>query len=396
MRYTVKALAAVSGQVEEILVDADDEPGARRIADGRGLTVLSVKRAAGSLLAGGKAARFPLQLFSQELLALLQSGLPVVEALQTLAEKETRTPVRAMLDALLRGLSEGRTLSTVMAAHPGSFPDLYVSMLRAAERTSDLDHALARYIAYRTQVDTLRGKIVSASIYPLMLLGVGGLVVLFLLGYVVPRFAGVFEEAGGELPLASRLLIDFGSFVSAHGGVAALGLLGAVAAIVAVVRHPAVRAAAARLAWRVPAVGDRIKVFQLARFYRTLSMLVSGGLTVLVAMQMARDLLSAALRDKLDTAMREVREGRALSDALASNGLTTPVASRMLRVGERAGRLGEMAERTAAFHEEEIARWVEWITRFIGPLLMLVIGVVIGLIVVLMYMPIFQLAETLQ
>jgi len=284
----------------------------------------------------------------------------------------------------------------VLESQPAAFPELFVALVRAAERTSDLDQALIRYIAHRQQSDALRNKLVSASIYPAVLLATGGLVVLFLLGYVVPRFAGVFEESAGKLPLASRLLIEWGALVQANAWLLAGTVALMVVAAVAAARHPAAGPAASRALWRIPGVGDRLKLFQLARFYRSLSMLLQGGITVLGAMQMCRDLLSAELRRALDAAMLQVREGKGLADSLAANALTTPVASRMLRVGEHAGNLGEMAQRIAVFHEEEIARWADWLTRLIGPLLMLLIGVVIGLIVVLMYLPIFQLAESIQ
>jgi general secretion pathway protein F len=394
MRFRVKALGT-GDAVSDVLIDAGDEAAARQLASARGLTVLSVRGTAMSLL-GPPRAHFPLLLFSQELLALLQSGLPLVEAIETLVEKETRAPVCAVLDAMLAGLREGRSLSFVLESQPGVFPELYVALVRAAERTSDLDQALVRYIAYRQQSDALRSKLVSASIYPAILLATGGLVVLFLLGYVVPRFSGVFEESGGKLPLASRLLIEWGALVEGNAGMLAGTLLAMLVAVIAAARHPAAASAASRALWRIPAVGERLKLFQLARFYRSLSMLLRGGIPALGAMQMCRDLLSPALRQGLDAAMLQVREGRGLADSLAAHSLTTPIANRMLRVGERAGNLGEMAERIAVFHEEEIGRWADWLTRLIGPLLMLVIGVVIGLIVVLMYLPIFQLAESIQ
>ncbi|HSV84195.1 MAG TPA: type II secretion system F family protein [Ramlibacter sp.] len=381
--------------VGEVVIDAGGEAAARQVASARGLTVLSVRGTPMALL-GAPRARFPLLLFSQELLALLQSGLPLVESIETLLEKEMRGAVSAALDAMLAGLREGRSLSAVLESQPAVFPELYVALLRAAERTSDLDQALVRYIAYRQQSDALRSKLVSASIYPVILLVTGGLVVLFLLGYVVPRFSGVFDEAGDKLPLASRLLIEWGALVQGHAGLLAGMMLAMVVAVIAAARHPAVVAAVSRALWRSPAVGERLKIFQLARFYRSLSMLLRGGIPVLSAMQMCRDLLSPAVRLGLDAAMLQVREGKGLTDSLAAHGLTTAVANRMLRVGERTGNLGEMAERIAVFHEEEIGRWADWLTRLIGPLLMLVIGVVIGLIVVLMYLPIFQLAESIQ
>ncbi|GAB2882957.1 type II secretion system F family protein [Uliginosibacterium flavum] len=393
MQFLVKALDGAHA-VSESVIDASDEAGARAQASARGLSVLSVRKGSGT--SGGARGKFPLLLFSQELLALLQSGLPLVESIDTLAEKETRPGVRAALDGLSGGMRQGKPLSAVLESQPGTFPVLFVAMLRAAERTSDLDQALARYIAYRQQMDSLSGKIIGASIYPLLLLGVGGLVVLFLLGFVVPRFSGVFEDVGGDLPLASRLLIDWGNLIQQHSAAMLLVALGLAGLCVAAARSAPLRAALGRALWKIPAIGSELRVFQLARFYRTLAMLLRGGIPVLTALQMTRELLSATLHSGLDAAMLMVREGRSLTDALSQHQLTTPVANRMLRVGEKAGNLGEMAERIAVFHEEEIGRRVELLTRLIGPALMLVIGTVIGGIVVLMYLPIFQLAETIQ
>ena len=392
MQFVIKALDA-SRSVSELHIDAGDEAAARAQVSAQGLTILSVHNAAG---ARQRKARFPLQLFAQELLALLQSGLPLVEAIDTLAEKEARPGVRSTLLGLCGAMREGKPLSVALETYPSLFPTLFIAMLRAAERTSDIDQALIRYIAYRQQLDTLRGKIVSASIYPLLLLSIGGLVVLFLLGFVVPRFAGVFEEVGGDLPLASRLLIDWGKLIHAHALDMLIAFGVTLVALVLAVRSKSLQAACGRFLWRIPAIGGQLKVFQLARFYRTLAMLLRGGIPILTGMQMTRELLSATLAPGMDGAMQWVREGRSLTDALSHHQLTTPVALRMLRVGEKAGNLGEMAERIAVFHEEEISRRVEWLTRLIGPLLMLLIGTVIGLVVVLMYLPIFQLAEAIE
>lgn len=383
----------------ELMLEAANESDIHQQMEARGVAVLSVSRSATLPGAGNK--RFPLQLFCEELLALLQSGLPLVESIETLAERQTssktrRPVVRGTLDALCEGLRNGQTFSAVLQSQRGIFPELFIAMVRASERTSDLDQALVRYVAYREQTDALRTKIVSAAIYPVTLLCVGGLVVLFLLGYVVPRFAGVFEESGSKLPFASRMLLDWGKLISGHAAIMGGAAIVAIAFAIYIARMPATRAMVSRWLWALPTVGERLKVFQLARFYRTLSMLLRGGIPAIQAMQMARDLLASALRDKLDAAIAQVREGRSLSDTLTAHELTTNVAQRLLRVGEKSGNLGDMAERVATFHEGEIARWVDWLTRLIGPLLMLVIGSVIGLIVVLMYLPIFQLAESIQ
>lgn len=391
MRYRVRAVGP-DGAIVETDLEAASEAEARGLALARGLAVLSLR---GQSSAGGRS-RFPLLLFNQELLALLRAGIPLAEAVAALAEKETRPGVRGVLSGILGALREGRTLSSALEAAPDAFPDLYVAMLRAAERTSDLDQAVARFIAYQQQVESLRSKLVSAAIYPTLLLGVGGLVVLFLLGYVVPRFSHIYEDVKGGLPWLSRLLLEWGQFVEAHAAGMGLALLAGAVLVVAALRSPLLWSAVGRQLWHAPLLGERLRVFQLARFYRTLGMLLSGGIPVVTALGMVAGLLSPALRASLAAAIDRIREGRGFAPTLAERGLTTPVALRMLEVGERAGNLGEMLTRSAEFHEEDTARQVEWLTRLIGPLLMLVIGCAIGGIVVLMYLPIFQLAESIQ
>ena len=149
-------------------------------------------------------------------------------------------------------------------------------------------------------------------------------------------------------------------------------------------------------AWQLPALGNRMRIYQLARFYRTLGMLLRGGIPVSQALGMVMDLLHPALRAQMRLAAAAISEGRSVSYAMETHALTTPVTARMLRVGERSGRMGEMMERAAAFYDDEIARWVDWFTRLFEPLLMAFIGMVIGLIVVLMYLPIFELAGAVQ
>lgn len=161
MRYRVKAVGTDAAVVETEF-DADSEAEARALAAARGLAVLSLRRAGIT----PARSRFPLMLFNQELLALLRAGIPLAEALSALTEKENRQAVRVIIADMRTALNEGRTLSSALEAAPHAFPNLYVAMIRAAERTSDLEHALARYIAYRQQLDELRGKLLSAAIYP--------------------------------------------------------------------------------------------------------------------------------------------------------------------------------------------------------------------------------------
>jgi general secretion pathway protein F len=396
MRFQLKAIGP-DGGVEAIDYQAPDETTAVRSLEGRGYTVLSV-RAKRSLGVPWRSAaeRFPVALFSQELRVLVNAGLPLPEAIDTLGQKERKDDWRRVIERLGEVLREGQPLSAALQEFPHIFSPLYVATVRSSEKTSDLAPALARYVAYAGQLEAIRKRAVNASIYPMLLIAVGGIVSLFLLLYVVPRFGHIYEERGGNLPLFSRLLLAWGQAVDRHAGVV-LGLLAAaVVSAIYALRLAKVRTAIGDALWRLPALGERLKVYQLARFYRTIGMLLRGGTPLVVALDMGAELLHPLLRGRLAAASQAIREGRGVSQSLDANGLTTPVALRMLNVGEKSGNMGEMLEQIAAFHDEELARWVDWFTRLFEPILMAIIGLVIGAIVILMYMPIFELAGNLQ
>ena len=394
MRYRVKALRPGAG-VTALTLEALDEAEVAARMQREGAQVLSIVAERAGWLAS-RRARFPLMLFTQELIALLEAGLNLTEALETLAEKEHRAESRQLIERLLVTMREGRPFSAALAAQTDAFPPLYAATVRAAESTGDLSPALTRYVGYQNQIDTIKKKVVSASIYPLLLIGVGTLVIGFLLGYVVPRFAAVYADAGRDLPWMSQMLLAWGEAVEGHGGWIALAAAGLIAGFVLLVAQPATRTTLTRLAWRTPAIGEHLRTFELARFYRSLGMLLTGGIPVVSALGMVSGLLSAHLRNGAATAMEAMRRGESISAAFSHGQLTTPVAARLLRVGEKSGRMGEMMERIAIFHDEEMARWVDWFTRLFEPLLMVFIGLTIGLIVVLLYMPIFELAGSIE
>ena len=396
MRYALKAVDA-SQQVVALELEVSDESAARHAARERGLVVLSLARS--SRLArglGDRTGRFPAQLFSIELLALLDAGLNVVEALQTLAEKEPRGNHRAVLERLLASLRQGESLSQALARAPEAFPELYVATIRASERSGSIAAALRRHVAYLESIDRVRKRVIAALLYPAILTLVGGLVLTFLLLYVVPRFARVYEDLSSDLPFFSALLLALGRWIENHGAVAVFLIGITLIYCVASLARPEVRARWLGRLWRVPAVGDRLKTYQLARLYRTAGMLLQAGIPALKALEMCRPLLAAALHARLTAALAALGEGRRISIALADSGLATPVARRLVAVGERSGRLGELMERVAQFHDEETAREVDAFVRVFEPVLMAALGLGIGLIVVLMYMPVFELAGSLQ
>lgn len=400
MQFDVRALS-VDHLVTQLIVDASDEMDARRQVEARGLfaTAITPTRRFSFSPSSSKAAgkrHLSLVLFSQELLALLTAGLSIVEALEALLEKESINATQQVLSRLLTGLREGKRFSAVLSEQSALFPPLYIGIIQAAEGTSDLPRSLARFIDYQQRIDHIRGKIISALIYPLILLIVGGGVTFFLIGYVVPRFAEVYQDAGRSLPWLSQLLLDWGRFAAAHTQTLLSGIGLTAVLLFFSLRHFIGNGAFARAVARLPGIGERVRIYELSRLYLTLGMLLEGGIPIVTALGTVHGIVSADIKLALQAAIDAIQTGTPLSVAFEANRLTTPISLRMLRVGERSGELGQMLTQSATFYDGEISRWIDRFTRTFEPVLMAAIGLVVGAIVVLLYMPIFDLAGSLS
>lgn len=392
MQYLVKGVHGHDIVTIEVAATHSDD--ALSQARARGLTPLSAK--AVKTKSFKTNTKFPLSLFTQELLALVDAGLNLVEAIEGLAEKESRAEIKTVIDRLLGALQQGKTFSAALAEQSDVFPTLYIATVKASEKSGNLSESLTRYVAYETQIDELKKKVISASIYPAILMIVGGLVILFLLGFVVPKFSTIYEGTGDNLPWLSQVLMSWGQLLANHGQTILLVFIVTLVLIVFAFMQPAFKQTLVAFLWRIPTFGEKLKLYQYARFYRTLGMLLKGGTPILPAMQSARGLLDVSLQGQMQEAEKQIAEGQSISVALESAALTTPVALRMLRVGERGGNIDDMMARIATFCDEELSRWIDWFTKLFEPLLMLVIGLVIGLVVLLLYMPIFELAGSIQ
>lgn len=381
--------------------DVADLATAQARAAAEGLEVLSAsagasRAAAGSVAAAPTRARGDLDhgSLADELGTLLGAGLGVLEAVDALQAGGGSAARRHVLAAVGTALKEGRTLSDAFAA-TGRFPPLFIAAMRASERTGDLVATLQRHAEHERRMQRLRSRVAGAATYPLILLGVGSAVVLFLLGFVVPRFAGLVETTRAEMPLASRWLMQWGKAMAEHPEALVLVLGALVAGAVALVWH--LRSGGAeRWLPRLPVVGALTRLYRHSQVYRTAGVLVRGGVPAPQALQQAAPLLAGRERQALLAAVARLREGQAISDALSEAGLADPVVQRMLVVAERTGALPEMLERIATRQEARLEAGLDIASRWIEPVLMIGIGLVIGAIVVLMYLPIFDLAAQLQ
>jgi len=396
MQYELKVLRGNEG-ITSLSLEAANAIEAEAQARGRGFSVISLKaKQQWSMAKLGRKTKFPIVMFSQELVSLLQAGLSLIEVLETLAEKEDQPGVKKTLEHVISLLYEGHNLSYALEQCPNDFPALYVATVRSSEKTGTLPEVLSRYIVYESQMEGIKKKIITSSIYPVLLAVVGTLVVVFLMVFVVPSFSHIYEDMGGDLPLMSRLLMQWGQFLDAHSRTLLIGTIAVFAGVIFALMQPASKVWLKKKMWDMPAIGHRLYVYQMARFFRSLGMLLQGGMPILVALKMVSGLLQESMQEQLKHASLSVQEGVSISQSMEKYGLATPLALRLLRVGERTGQMGEMMERIAEFYEEETLRWIERFVKLFEPLLMLFVGLLVGIIVVLMYFPIFELAGSIK
>jgi general secretion pathway protein F len=394
MQFEIRALTA-DNQLQTLTLEADDEVAARKACEAKRLRPVTVRARTGRRTRRGRGT-FSLVLFSQELLSLLDAGLSLVESLEALVEKESGALARGIMESLIHRMREGLRFSDAVGLQPDQFPPLFIGIVRAAERTSDLPRALARFVDYQTRMDQVRGRLVSAAIYPAILLSVGGTVAVFLMMYVVPKFAAVYKDSGRELPFMSRILLGFGEFIGSHLYIVLPVFLGSIFAVVWQLKRISREGRWGQIAARIPGISERVQILEISRLYLTVGMLLVGGIPIVTALDMVAGTVSASSRARLVLARADISNGEPVSQAFEKHGLTTPIALRMLRVGERSGQMGAMLTRSALFYEGESSRWIERFSKAVEPVLMAIIGLVVGFIVVLLYMPIFDLAGSVS
>jgi type IV pilus assembly protein PilC len=335
-----------------------------------------------------------LLLFNQELLVLLKAGLPIIQALDTILESGG-----GKLNEILSGIREdvkgGMAFSSAFEKYPRVFPHLYIASIQAGERTGDLPQTIRRYIAFLKRTEGFRGKIIAALFYPAILITVAVFAVALLLVYVVPTFSQIYADSGSALPLPTQMLIQVANFMKRYLLVF-LGLLFLASSAFRRWSHTqAGRYALDGMKIRIPMIGSVVTRYAVAGFTRTLATVLGSGIPIVEALRMSVGTLNNKVLERaLLLAVVRVEEGSKLSSALESIKLMPPLALRMLSVGETTGSLEEMLADISDYFEEEIERNLQVLTTAIEPAIMIVMGVVIGVIIITMYLPIFKIANT--
>ncbi len=397
--YTCK-LGASDGKILIREFEAADSGVLRKNLEDQGFFVFDVKKKPFQFLfdKGLKRRKIDnraLLTFNQEMLVLIKAGMPIMQVLDAILERHDTGALYEVLVQVREDVKSGAALSVAMEKHGRAFPYLYIASIRAGERTGDLPQTIRRYIVYLKRVGALRKKIVAAIFYPAILVLFALLAITLLLIYVVPTFSQVYTDSGSQLPALTQLLISFTSFLRRYFVFGIIVGIGLSAAFRSWKNTAAGRYAFDRFKLTVPLAGDVFTKYSVAGFTRTLATVLGSGIPIIESLRMSIGTLDNVFMEKrLFEAVRFIEEGGQLSVALDRIHIMPPLALRMLAVGETTGSLEEMLIDIANYLEDELEERMHLLTTAIEPAIMLVMGVVIGVIIIAMYLPIFKIAGT--
>lgn len=386
---------AISGEVEA----RDDRAAARELRSRRiFVTTLSEKRKAKGFqirLFKGIPAK-DLAVFTRQFSTMLTAGLPLVQCLRALAEQSDNKRLQEVLGQVASGIEAGKTLTAALRQFPGIFDDLYVNLVHAGETGGALDTMLKRLAVYVEKAQALKRKVKMALIYPIAVLGVASAVSALLLIFVIPVFARVYAGVGVALPLPTKIVMELSVLLRKYFLLVAGVIVGVIFLFRAYYRTDGGRRLVDRLLLRTPIFGLLIRKIAVARFTRTLSTLVGGGVPILDALTItAKTAGNRVVEDAILTAKISITAGETISGPLKASGVFPPMVTQMVSVGEQTGSLESMLAKVGDYYDEEVDTAVSGLTSLLEPFLIVFLGVVVGGIVIAMYLPIFKLATVI-
>jgi type IV pilus assembly protein PilC len=348
----------------------------------------------------GRSKRFKIRdffSFNKEFAVLIRTGMPIVAALDAIIEKSEPSELNNILQQVRYDVSTGESLSEAFAKYPRIFSKLYISSLQAGEKSGNIPDALIKHVAYLKQMMALKRKLISASVYPLILVSASVAVLFLLLIYVVPAFTKTYFESGTQLPAITMVLISFSNGVKNHFLYLAIFTVLIVVGWNRAVRHETWRTLRDQWVLKVPYVGGLYISYATALVLRTVAMVLTAGAPLIESVRIAAGTLNNLfLRDKLIQVVRRITEGYGFSEALEETESFPHLAIRMIAAGESGGELEQVLVDAADFYDDDVDAKLAVISAAIEPALMIIMGLLIGFIVLAMYMPIFQLAGTIQ
>jgi general secretion pathway protein F len=335
-----------------------------------------------------------LLIFTRELATLLGAGMPLDRSLTTLTQLAQTPELKRVTAEVLEAVRGGTALAEALGQHPQVFPPLYVNMVKAGEVGGVLDQVLQRLVEYLASAEELRDEVISALTYPLILVGVGGVSVAILLVFVLPKFASMFADLGQTLPLSTRMMLSISDAATSPWSLIGVPLI--IGAVFGIYRYFSTtqRMAFDGFKLRVPVVGSLLRLTEVARFARTLGVLLRSGVPMLQALDIVRAVAgNQVIAHALNEVQSGVREGAGMAGPLGRSGVFPQLALQMIAVGEDTGKLDEMLITTADFFDREVRNDVKRLTRLLEPAMILIMGLVVGFMVISMLMAVFSIND---
>jgi type IV pilus assembly protein PilC len=396
-------LATSDGRIIEKTLIADNKGVLKEHLEREGLFVLNIRRTEKgffNLKWGGGRKRFKTKdflMFNREFSVLLKAGMPVLSALDAIIAKSGQGELADILKEIRNDVASGASLSEAFAKFAHVFSNLYVASLQAGEKSANVPLALARHIDYLKRVANIKQKVITASVYPLILTGASIFALLFLLLYVVPSFTKTYFEAGTQLPAITLALVHFANGIKSNIVFILAMALAVVAGFLYTRRTDEARMRYDRYKLIIPFLGKVYLHYSISKLSRTLASILRGGVPLLDSVRIASGALNNLyLREELQKVNSRLERGEGFAESLSRSAAIPPLAIRMVDAGESGGALEEVLEDMAEFYESDVDGRLAIVTSAIEPALMIIMGLLIGFIVLAMYMPIFQMASTIS
>ncbi|MBN3038660.1 MAG: type II secretion system F family protein [Candidatus Omnitrophica bacterium] len=365
----------------------------------RTLIVISVdetKEKAAKAPRSGSVKTDDLVIFSRQLATMVDSGIPLVQALDVLAEQIEKPFFKGVVINLRDDIETGSSLSDALGHHAKIFSNLFVNMVRAGESSGMLDDILERVAEYLEKASALQRKVKSSLVYPALVVSMAIIITSLLILKVVPTFKGIFDSLGGELPKLTQVLINFSDFCRAYFLHMIIGIVAFLVIYKKVTSTPKGRLKRDKVLLRLPIFGLLLRKVAIARFSRTLATLVKSGVPILNSLEIVASTSgNKVIEMAVDQVRNNIREGENIAEPLARSGVFPPMVTRMIQVGEQTGELEKMLSKIADFYEEQVDVAVGSLTSLIEPLIIVFLGVVVGGIVAAMFLPIFKITQML-
>jgi type IV pilus assembly protein PilC len=387
------------GRVIEDVFNASDETALRSDLGKRGLHIFEVRRRGMPTRISASAGRVRRRrvspqefvVFNQQLAALLKAGLPLLQALELVLERMPNAGFRAVLTDIRDRIKSGEDLSEAFASHGDLFPRLYPATLKAGERSGELEQVIRRFIRYMKLVLDARRRVISALIYPALLVCLSIAMIIVMAIFVVPKFMVFFTELNADLPLLTRIVLAVSRFANSNWPLLLLAVIGVVVFLRTWGRTETGALTLDRLRLRLPFLGPVLHRFALAEICRSLSTLLAGGIPLVPAFEIAVGSVGNSwVRGRIEPTIQMVREGKAFYEALEKSDVFTDMSIDMVKVGEATGSLDEMLANVADFLDEQIETRMQRLLSLVEPMMLVFMGIIIAILLVSIYLPLFS------